>query len=447
MGALMKKTLAAIALLLIAVVSFVAGTTYDRRSAAKQSGNAVRHVLYYVDPMHPAYKSDKPGIAPDCGMQLKPVYSDEVQVGEAELPSSLAPGAVQVSREKQQLMGIQVEQLERTPGLRSLRTLGRVTFEETSLFRVAPPVEGLIRNAGAVTTGSFVAKDQVLATFYNRDFLTGQQTYLYALNTMDRLKQQNEDGAEQLKATEAQMRAAEENLEFLGMSETQIHELARTRQIARNVELRSPVAGLVVARNVSPGLRFDRSAELFRIVKLNKVWVLADISEDEAEIVRPGSIARVSLPNQRKTFTGQVSDTLAEFDPATRRLKVRLELDNPQYQLRPDMFVDVELPVQVPAGLSVPEGAVLDSGTRKRVFVEHGEGFFEPREVETGRAFDDRVQIVKGLAPGDRILISGTFWVDSESRLQSAPSAISVPAEPQASRKIATRASELALGK
>jgi hypothetical protein len=129
---------------------------------------------------------------------------------------------------------------------------------------------------------------------------------------------------------------------------------------------------------------------------------------------------RVSLPNQKKNLVGRVSDVLPQFDSATRTLKVRLEVNNPGYFLRPDMFVDVELPVSFSSAIVVPAGAVLDSGLKKTVFVERGEGLFSPREVEIGRRFDDRVEIAKGLQPGERIVVSGNFLINSETRLKDA---------------------------
>jgi RND family efflux transporter MFP subunit len=240
---------------------------------------------------------------------------------------------------------------------------------------------------------------------------------------MDRFK--DNESEDQLKLTKAQMRASEENLEFLGMGETQLREVARTRQIAREIELRAPGAGLVVARNAFAGLRFDRGAELFQIADISHVWILADIFEDEARYFLPGANARVILPNLGRVLQAKVSDALPQFDPSSRTLKMRLEMDNPDYTLRPGMFVDVELPVRLPPGITVPADAVLDSGLKKTVFVVRGQGYFEPRRVETGTHYGDRVEITKGLEPGERIVISGNFLIDSESRMELAAAGLS----------------------
>jgi Cu(I)/Ag(I) efflux system membrane fusion protein len=413
----MSKTKIVAVLILVVVVSFFAGSRYQQRGLGKTSAKTEHKILYYVDPMHPAYKSDKPGIAPDCGMELVPVYVDGLRASPDPSTGSAPPGMVMISPEKQRMLGIHVLAAEKTSGRRTLRTLGRVAVDETRVFRMTTPVDGLVRSAGPFVSGSIVRKDEVLGTFYNRDFLTAQQTYLYALNTMDRF--QENESEDQLKLTRAQMRAAEENLEFLGMGETQLHDIARTRQIAREIELRAPVAGLVVARNVFPGLRFDRGTELFRIVELDHVWILANVFAGEAEYFRPGVTAKVSLPGENKSFAARISSALPQFDASSRTLQIRLETDNPGFLLQPDMFVDVELSVTPPAGLSVPAEAVLDSGLRKTVFVDRGNGLFEPRQVETGWRTRDRIEIVKGLMAGERVVVDGSFFVDSESQLKA----------------------------
>jgi Cu(I)/Ag(I) efflux system membrane fusion protein len=279
---------------------------------------------------------------------------------------------------------------------------------------VAAAVDGWVRHAGPVTSGSIVHKDDVLATFYNRDFLTAQQTYLYALNTMDRF--QENESADQLTLTRAQMRAASENLEFLGMGEIQLKEIARTREISNEIELRSPVAGLVQTRNAFPGLRFDRGSELFRIADLSHVWILADIFENDARLLR--TVRRAVARYQDRTLPVQLSNSLPQFDPVSRALKVRLETDNADLMLRPDMFVDVEFEVSLPPAIAVPVEAVIDSGLHKTVYLETADGSFVPRQVETGWRLGDSVEIVSGLTAGERIVASGNFLLDSESRMR-----------------------------
>ena len=237
----MKRLLYLAVVLPLIAAAYWAGSRRTQQNMASRDYRETGRVLYYVDPMNPSHTSDKPGLAP-CGMKMEPVFADPLaSSGSTNGGPALLPGTVRISPEKQQLIGVKVAPVERKSGTRSLRTLGKVALDETRVFRVAAAVDGWIRSAGPVVTGNIVQKDEVLATFYNRDFLTAQQTYLYALNTMDRFK--DNESADQLKLTQAQMQAAEENLEFLGMGPVQVQEIARTRQIARNIELRSRSPG------------------------------------------------------------------------------------------------------------------------------------------------------------------------------------------------------------
>jgi YHS domain-containing protein len=203
------------------------------------------------------------------------------------------------------------------------------------------------------------------------------------------------------------------------MSDSQIHQMSEDRQLPTSVYLVSPVRGFILARNVAPGEHFDRSMEFYRIADLSRVWIVADVFDSEAENVRPGAVARVTLSNQGKTFRARVTNILPQVDPATRTMKLRLEAENPGFRLRPDMFVDVELPVTVSAALTVPVDAVIDSGQEQRVFVELDNGVFGPRKVQTGWHLGDQVEIVDGLKEGESVVSSGTFLVDSESRLKT----------------------------
>jgi RND family efflux transporter MFP subunit len=275
------------------------------------------------------------------------------------------------------------------------------------------------------STGTLVKKDEPLASFYSPEFLSAQQAYIFALNSLNRFEAAEKETPGQVQLTKANVQQYADTLRNLGMGETQIEEIARTRRRTQDIEIRSPAPGFVIARNVSLGQKFTRGAELFKIADLRRVWILADLFENEARYLQSGKSVKVTLPHQAKVFQAKVSNVLPQFDPATRTLKVRLEADNPGYTLRPDMFVDVELPVTFPPAVVVPADAVLDSGIRKTVFVDRGNGVFEPREVETGWRFANRVEIVKGIEPGERIVISGNFLIDSESRTELAAAGMS----------------------
>jgi membrane fusion protein, copper/silver efflux system len=416
----MNKFRLAFLIVVIAALSFLAGGRFRQKSSPQDASSQGRRILYYIDPMHPAYKSDKPGVAPDCGMRLEPVYADSAPARPDPTGSSFLPtGSVRISPEKQQIIGVRVGKAEMTSGTHTLRLLGRVVADENRVYRLVAAVDGWIQETKPRTTGSLVSKDEHLASFYSPEFLGAEQAYLYALGALSRFQASGKETPEQLTLTQVNIKQYRDSLRNLGMGDFQLDEIARTRKLTQDIAIRSPTNGFVLARNVSPGQRFEKGTEFYKIADLRRVWVLADAFENEAQYFRPGSVAKVSLPRSEETLRGRVSDVLPQVDPATRTLEVRVEVDNPRYVLRPDMFVDVELSVAAPAGLSVPAEAVLDSGQRKTVFVDRGNGVFEPHQVETGWRTADRVQIVKGLMPGELVVTDGNFLIDSESRLKA----------------------------
>jgi Cu(I)/Ag(I) efflux system membrane fusion protein len=366
---------------------------------------------------------------------------------EADLP----PGAVKVSPERQQMIGVKVVTVEKAPWTHTMRVLGRVTPDETRIYRINAALNGWIEDVQPVTTGSLVKKNELLATFYSVDYRTTVQVYLNLIRStkpaapattkpaVPETKGEEKSlrlGPSQLKAGRDVLRDITRDLNFtseasqkyyykksllnFGISEYQIDEMEKGGTIADDIEIRSPIQGFILSRNVSPGLRFDRGLEFFRIADLSRVWILADIFENEASLYQPGRRVKMELPSLNKTLLAQVSNVLPQFDPTTRTLKLRLEADNPGFILRPDMFVNVEIPISGPPAIIVPGDAVLDTGLKKTVFVARGQGFFEPREVKIGWRSGNRVEILQGLAAGERIAVSGTFLLDSESRMELA---------------------------
>jgi Cu(I)/Ag(I) efflux system membrane fusion protein len=209
-------------------------------------------------------------------------------------------------------------------------------------------------------------------------------------------------------------------LRNMGVSNAQLREMGKQRELVPDIRVESPVDGVVLQRSVSPGLRFDRGFEFYRIADLTRVWILADVYRNQLPFIRRGASARITTAGESRVVSATVSPSEPIFDESTLTLKVRLEASNPQRALKPGMFVDVEFPVDHPATLVVPADAIVDSGLRKTVFVDRGNGSFEPRLVETGWRAGDDVEVTKGLVAGERIVISGTFFVDSESRMKAA---------------------------
>lgn len=408
----MKKPSLLGSLVVLALAAFAAGR-YTRGSNHDNHAGS-KHVLYYVDPMHPAYRSDKPGIAPDCGMPLVPVYEGEDSALKLQLPV----GAVYLDLEKQRLIGVHAEAVERNSGSRLVRTTGRVEADGNRLHRLMAGAEGWVQFVQNNPDGTLVKKDEVLASLYSREFRNAEQAYLGSIASLDRLKGSHEPD-DPNRSSDASLRINEEQLRALGMGEPQIKELAKTRQITRDITLTSPIDGIVLSRNVSPGQRFEKGTEFYRIADLSKVWITADIFGNEAQLFRPGSRVRVTVREQGMTVYATVSNAPPLFDSVSRTLKLRLQAENPGFLLRPDMFVDLEFRANAPPGLSIPQEAVLDSGLQKIVYVEVSKGVFEPRPVRIGIAYGNFVTVTSGLAEGERVVTAGNFLIDSESRMRS----------------------------
>lgn len=419
----MRRMTFVIAVVVVIVASYGLAT---RHSLSAKSGKGT--ILYYTDPMHPGYKSDKPGIAPDCGMALVPVYAGE---GGKEAPvSPLAqspPGAVSIDGATRRLLGIRVVPVEKGSTKRVIRAVGRVTTEDTRVYKLNSGVEGFIRETYNDSVGLLVKKDQKLASYYAPDFLAVASGFLAAVERVPGAT--GGDGSRTVpfpgavsKQGVSSIQGYTDRLRNLGMSESQIRRMAENRQLPESIDVVSPVEGFILARNISPGQHFEHSTEFYRIADLTHVWVVAEVFGQEAQHLHPGDTAQVALQDTGRRLAARLSDSLPQSEVGGGTVKFRLEADNPGFVLRPDMVVDVELPIRMPPAVTVPVDAVVDSGARARVYVEYGEGVFEPRQVETGWRSGERVEILHGLQPGERVVAAATFLVDSESRLKASGS-------------------------
>ncbi|HVO61596.1 MAG TPA: efflux RND transporter periplasmic adaptor subunit [Terriglobales bacterium] len=404
-----KKQVAAFTVVLLS--AFIAGRFTARKG--QEGPKAARRILYYVDPMHPAYRSNKPGIAPDCGMALVPVHEGD----ETSTDAQAVPGTVAIGPEKQQLIGLRVETIGNNSGSRTIRTIGRVEADETRVHRVMAGTEGWVQSVENNPAGTFVKQNQLLATLYSKEFRNAEQAYISSVISLERVKGVRDSSDPN--RNDANIRLNEEQLRALGMGEPQIKELAKTRQVTRDVAISSPMDGTVLARSIAPGQRVENGTEFYRIADLSHVWIMADLFGEQNKLPAPGTRVKVTVRELGKTVSAVVSHDAPLFDPESRTLKLRLEADNPGLSLRPDMFVDLEFIARAPTGISVPQEAVLDSGSSKIAYVETSEGVFEPRPVETGPAYGNRVVVTRGLASGDRVVVSGNFLLDSESRLRA----------------------------
>lgn len=422
------KAIRTIAFLFVIAAAFTGGYVYRaiKGGGAASAGKSGRKVLYWVDPMHPAYKSDKPGVAPDCGMTLEPVYADAgpsvnsaAERAYAADISAMPVGTVQITPEKQQLIGVKYGEVEKGGGSRTIRAVGKVAFDETRIQHVHTKVEGWIDQVFVDYTGQLVSKGQPMMTLYSPDMLASQRELLLAAKARDTMK--NNPLPVAFDQSESLLQAARRRLELWDLSDAQINQVLKTGEPIKNVTVYSPIAGYVTDRKAFPQLKIVPETDLYTIVDLSRVWIMADLFEYEAPNLRAGKTARVSLQAiPGRTFNARINYIQPQVDPVTRTLKVRLDMDNPGLMLKPDMYADVEFRVNLPVQLTVPADAVLDGGERKTVFVDRGNGFFEPRQVKTGERAGDRIQILSGLNAGERIVTSGNFLIDSESQMKAA---------------------------
>src|ERR1700730_85184 len=419
----MKRIIAATAITLsLAAGSFAGRTWWTHRAGA--TGASAHAGTVYTCPMHPDYRSDHPGDCPICGMRLKADRGSGT-AGGAAASRAFPDGAVHVSAERQQAIGVRLGVVSRVASTSLLRTTGRVAPDENRTYPIVAGVSGWIRKVESVTTGDGVKEHQQLASFVppQPEFDSAQQSYYTALEMLYRDASalpgsQPRSQPHYSARADAGIERMADGLRNLGVSTSQLREMAKRRELVQDIRVESPVDGFVLKRNVSPGLRFDRGFEFYRIADLNRVWILADVYRDQLPFIRRGASARITTAEGAGALPATVSRSEPIIDEATQTLKVRLEAANPKLALKPGMFVDVEFPVDLPLALAVPADSIVDSGLRKTVFVDHGNGYLEPRLIETGRRIGDEVEVTKGLVAGERIVISGTFLIDSESRMK-----------------------------
>jgi membrane fusion protein, copper/silver efflux system len=437
-------------IVLAGVVAIVASYGLGRHQAYSQTGSkAVRQVLYYVDPMHPAYKSDKPGIAPDCGMPLEPVYAEDLRSAPKNSSGAeMSLGTVSIDSATQKLLGIRVASVGKSSATRRVRAVGRVVPEDTRVYRINSGVDGVIRETYNDSVGTPVKKDQKLATYYSPEFLSVASGFLSATERVP--GSTGGDGSRTMpfpgavsKQGVSSLNGYSNRLRNLGMSDVQIKEIADSRQLPENIDVVAPANGIILTRGITAGQHFNHDMEFYQIADLGRVWVVAEVDEQEAANLRPGGVAWITPSGGGRELPARITDSLPQSEAGGGTVKLRLEVENPGFKWRPEMLVDVELPVRLPAGITVPVDALVDSGVRTRVYVERGEGVFEPREVETGWRNGEQVEIRKGVQPGERVVVGATFLVDSESRLKS-PASTTVPAPARKTDKPAAMSGHLA---
>ncbi|MBW2707697.1 MAG: efflux RND transporter periplasmic adaptor subunit [Deltaproteobacteria bacterium] len=360
-------------------------------------------ILYWRAPMNPTEIYDKPGKSA-MGMDLVPVYEDDMT----------DPEAVKIDPVTQQNMGIRLGKVTKGPLIHTFRTYGHITPDETLTAQVNLKTSGWIEKLHVDFTGKYVEKGEPLFDLYSPELVAAQEEYLVAFRTVG---QSRSTGRKSLRDS------SRSRLRFFDVPESEIEALEESGKVKKTVMIRSPLSGFVIRRNAEEGAYIKAGSMVFRIADLSQVWVDVHIYEYELSMVQKGQQAEMTLPYlPGKTFSGTVAYVYPYLQPKTRDLVIRLVFQNPEMELKPEMYADIRINSALKGeGLTIPSEAVIRTGRRNVVFISAGNGKFLPRDVILGPLLNHgRVQVLAGLTDGESVVISGQFLLDSESNLKEA---------------------------
>mgnify|MGYP005838214543 CR=1 FL=1 len=386
------------------------------------SGDKAPNAQYHC-PMHPTYLSDRPGDCPICGMRLVPINQATNPPPHAVTHGEDAPAvpgriAVMVPADKRQIIGLTTSVVEERPFRRTLRATATVEHDETRSAKVAPRFGGWVRKLYVNYTGQPVRQGEPLFSVYSPELFQAQAEYLLAWQNHQRLA---ESPPAERQAALSLAQSARRRLELLEVDEAEIETLEKRNAPADEVLVRAPLSGHVVTRNATAGQAFAAGETLYEMADLDHLWVRATLFEPELPEIKVGQEAALLFPQLGgKTLSSRISFIYPHVDPQSRRAQVRLEVDNPDHALRPDMWAQVEIVIDQGARLAVPASAVIDTGTRHVAFVDRPDQHLEPREVKIGVRTDDYLQVLQGLEAGEKVVTRALFLIDSESQLRAA---------------------------
>jgi Cu(I)/Ag(I) efflux system membrane fusion protein len=353
--------------------------------------------LYWVAPMDPNFKRDKPGLSP-MGMDLVPVYPEDLAGGDS-------PGTVSISPEVVNNLGVRSESVLFSPLQGQLNTVGYVGYDQEQLVDIHSRISGWVESLAVNSEGDAVTEGQLLYEVYSPDLVNAQEEYIAALNSGNRYLRQ----------------ASESKLKALGVSKQIFSTLKKQRKALERIPVYAPKSGYLSELNLTQGMFIKPAFKLMRIGPLDQVWVTAELFERQASMVSEGNSAVMQLdflPGKR--WQGTVDYIYPALDPKTRTLKIRLRFDNPDLELKPDMFARINIQTQATAPvLNIPESALIKTGIQERVVIDLGEGRYKSVEVRSGERMGDRVAINQGLQPEDKVVVSAQFMLDSESSISS----------------------------
>ena len=391
---------------------------------AKQETQAERVVLFYRNPMNPEITSPIPAKG-SMGMDYIPVYADRRLTVESAGTVTIDPVVVQN-------MGVRTSTVQRKSFARTVRALGRVDVNEERILRLHPKVEGWVEEIFIDKSGEMVAEDDILLGIYSPKLVATQEEYLLALASQEAVTEltipEVRKGAGQL------VESSRTRLEFFDVPDHQIRELEESKKVKKSLHIHSPASGTVINVGVRRGQYVTPKTELYQITDLSEVWVYAQVYDYELPWIKVGDeveMALASLPGE--AFAGVLSYIYPYAEAKTRTTKVRIVFDNANFKLRPEMLADVKIQADVQHDvLVIPTEAVVRSSDEPQVFVDRGEGKYEPRTVRLGVSSGNQVVVLSGLKQAEKVVTSAQFLIDSESKLNEAISKMLAEGEAEA---------------
>ncbi|HAS8314310.1 TPA: efflux RND transporter periplasmic adaptor subunit [Vibrio vulnificus] len=389
--------IATVALLIGAALGFTANQYFnghDMSAMAATDNKASHEPLYWVAPMDPNYKRDKPGKSP-MGMDLIPVYADDLAGANDK------PGTVKIDPSVENNLGVKTAAVELAKLSPRIETVGYIAFDESKLWQTNVRVSGWVEKLYINAVGEQVKKGDVLFTLYSPELVKAQEELLNAKRT-------GRDGL---------VKGATERLLSLGVDREQINQVIRRGKASQTIEIKALANGVIASLNIREGGYLSPAQAVISAGPLNEVWVDAEVFERQAHWLTNSSQASMTLDAlPGKAWQGEVDYVYPILDPKTRTLRMRLKFANPNGELKPNMFANITLqPVSDSEVLTVPKSSVIRSGGMTRVVLAEGEGKYRSARIETGREADDKVEVLQGLNQGDRIVTSAHFMLDSES--------------------------------
>jgi Cu(I)/Ag(I) efflux system membrane fusion protein len=362
--------------------------------AAAQSADDAAEILYWVAPMDANYRRDKPGKSP-MGMALVPVYTN----------ASGDAGKVIIAPEVIQNLGVRTATVQRSPLRRAIDTVGYVEYDETKVSHIHLRTEGWIEQLVAHSEGERISKGEQLLALYSPDLVNAQEEFVQALAL----------------GNNSLTRASRARLVALGIPADQVRELEKTRKVRQNIAIYSPQDGVVSKLMVRHGMYVTPKTQVMSLADLSSVWLIAEVFESQADWVKVGQPAEVSLAFlPGRIWEGTVEYIYPSLDAKTRTLKARLRFDNPDEALKPNMYANVRIFGGAKEDtIVIPVEALIRTGRETRVVMALGEGRFTSRTVTAGIESGDWVEIVAGLEPGEEVVTSGQFLIDSEASLKA----------------------------